>query len=385
LSLVVTGHADTAAFARLRPEWAALAALTSPRTPFTTPEWNELWWRHMRRASGGLRDELRLYELRDAAGRLVGMAPMMLTSIPGRGPARLRELQFLGADPNMTEIRGPVCAPADHAAVVAALQAFLHSRAADWDWIRWAGLRGGPGLLAASPGRGFVDQREVPDLLLQLGSSWDEFRAALPRNIKESLRKCYNAPERAGLKLGLGVATGVAETPAAIERFIELHNSRAQSDARVAHADVFSSTAARAFLHDFALAMAREGTLRVFQLTIDGQIVASRVGFLYERELYLYYSGYDTAWGKYSVMTTVVAEALKWAIQNRVPLANLSTGRDVSKTRWRPRELLHSEVVELGSGAKARLGYRLLQMLRGRGKAGHGPVTVAPPAADGGA
>ena len=156
--------------------------------------------------------------------------------------------------------------------------------------------------------------------------------------------------------------------------------SRAQSGARVSHADVFWRPGARAFMHDFALAMAQAGTLRVFQLKIDGQIVASRVGFLYERELYLYYSGYDTAWGKYSVMTTVVAEALKWAIQNGVPLANLSTGRDVSKTRWRPVELLHMDVVELGAGLKARLGYRLMQKLRARARsaAGAGSGAAAP-------
>jgi CelD/BcsL family acetyltransferase involved in cellulose biosynthesis len=378
LNITVSCHDDDSAFAVLQEEWSALAALTSPRTPFTTPEWNAFWWRHMRRAAAGLRDELRLFELRDAQGRLAGVAPMMLTSIPGRGPLRLRELQFLGADPNMTEIRGPVCAPADHEAVVAALRAYLHAHRFGWDWIRWAGLRDGGGLPAAAAGSGIVDAREVPDLLLQLGPSWDEFRGSLPRNIKESLRKCYNAPERAGLKLGLVVVAAPADTPAAVECFLDLHNSRAQSDSRVSHADVFSQPAARAFMHEFALAMARLGTLRVFQLTIDGEVVASRVGFLYGNELYLYYSGYDTRWGKYSVMTTVVAEALKWAIQNGVPAANLSTGRDVSKLRWRPIELLHLEVVELGTSAKARLGYRLLQTLRSRGKPA--AAVAAPPA-----
>jgi hypothetical protein len=34
---------------RLAPEWLALSVRTSPRTPFTTPAWNALWWRHLRR------------------------------------------------------------------------------------------------------------------------------------------------------------------------------------------------------------------------------------------------------------------------------------------------------------------------------------------------
>jgi len=52
--------------------------------------------------------------------------------------------------------------------------------------------------------------------------------------------------------------------------------------------------------------------------------------------LYLYYSGYDPAFGDYSVMTTTVAEAIKYAIEHGFRRVNLSTGSDVSKTRWNP-------------------------------------------------
>ena len=55
----------------------------------------------------------------------------------------------------------------------------------------------------------------------------------------------------------------------------------------------------------------------LFELEIAGEIVASRLAFLEGRELYFYYSGYDPAWRKYSVMTTLMAEIMRWSISRR--------------------------------------------------------------------
>ena len=59
--------------------------------------------------------------------------------------------------------------------------------------------------------------------------------------------------------------------------------------------------------------------------------------------LYLYYSGYDPTYARYSVMTTVVAEAIKFAIANGFRTVNLSTGSDESKLRWKPRVRIYRE------------------------------------------
>ena len=80
--------------------------------------------------------------------------------------------------------------------------------------------------------------------------------------------------------------------------------------------------------------------------------------------LYLYYSGFDPAWAKYSVATTVLAEALKWAIANGLLEANLATGDDVSKSRWGPHEVSYREGVQVHTALMGRLawsGWRLAQ------------------------
>ncbi len=58
-------------------------------------------------------------------------------------------------------------------------------------------------------------------------------------------------------------------------------------------------------------------------------------------------------------MTTVVSEALQWAIPNGVKIANLSTGTDVSKTRWRPTEMIVCDGVQVAPTRRGQLAFRL--------------------------
>ena len=81
------------------------------------------------------------------------------------------------------------------------------------------------------------------------------------------------------------------------------------------------------------------------------------MGLVLGRELYLYYSGYDPAWHRFSVMTTLVAEAIKWAIAQRLTLVNLSVGTDVSKTRWRPRAIPHREAIVTAPHARGHVAF----------------------------
>jgi CelD/BcsL family acetyltransferase involved in cellulose biosynthesis len=359
--LRVDSLSDAAALDALAPEWDALATSLSPRTPFATPLWNQLWWRHFREDRGAVRDELRLRTVRDARGTLLAVAPMMLTRRPSFGPLQLRVLQFFGSDPNITELRGPACRSEHQATALKALHVHLMEHESGWDWLHWCGIRAEP---TEPPGMvpGALHE-SVSDYYLPLPNSWDEFRGGLSRNIKESLRKCYNSLKREAHRFEFRVVRRPEEVPAAISRFLLLHASRAHARDTVRHADVFRSQRARAFLGEYAQRLAERDQLRVFQLCIGGEVVATRIGFLFGDELYLYYSGFDPDWGRYSVMTTVLAETIKWAIEQRLRLLNLSTGRDTSKTRWNPVEVQFRGGVQTAPHPRGRFAFRAYHRL----------------------
>jgi CelD/BcsL family acetyltransferase involved in cellulose biosynthesis len=335
VTLRVERIADVAELESLIPEWEEIDAQSEPRTPFTSPLWNVLWWRHFNEQRTWVRDEFFVHVVRDECGGLVAVAPLMRTLRPARGPLRIRQLHFFGADPNVTELRGVVCRPEHRGKVTRMLLAHFLKHAGQWDRLQWCGLRASESL----EGRGMpVWYRQVPDYYLRLPATWQEFKSGLSRNVKEALRKCYNSLKRGGHEFTFRAVSRPQDIGAALDGFFELHAARARVNGSVPHANVFATARSREFLAEYAQRMAERDQFRVFQLEVDGRVVATRIGFVLGEEVYLYYSGYCPEWGKYSVMTTVVAESIKWALERQFKVVNLSTGNDLSKARWKPAE-----------------------------------------------
>lgn len=337
----------------LLPAWRALELAAGNTLPFLTADWNACWWRHFALVTFGARDALSVRALHAPDGRLVAVAPLMLTSRPGLSPVCVRYLQFLGADMNLTELRGMLCLPGWEARAYGALLRELRQERG-WDWLELSGVRVGCEGEAVILGAGACT-RTIPSYVLRLAPSWEELRGRLKPNIKESLRKCYNSLKRDGHAFTFDVARSPGEVRAALGDFLVLHGARAALEGTVVHKNRFVTARSQAFLFDVCTRLAERGAARVFTLRIGGRPVAQRIGFVLGGSLYLYYSGYDPAWGRYSVMTTTVAETLKAAIAEGLQAVNLSTGNDVSKTRWGPEEVLHREFLHLGPAPYAPL------------------------------
>src|SRR5882757_5017675 len=115
--LSVEHHEHAEALQSIEREWRALEPRLAP-VPFFCFDWIDAWWRHLRADRLTIHDRLSLRVCRDQNSDLVGVAPLMLTIRPSIGPALMRQLQPLGADANITEIRGVVAPPAAEPDVV---------------------------------------------------------------------------------------------------------------------------------------------------------------------------------------------------------------------------------------------------------------------------
>jgi CelD/BcsL family acetyltransferase involved in cellulose biosynthesis len=187
--------------------------------------------------------------------------------------------------------------------------------------------------------------KDIPNYVVPLPGDFERLKSGLPRNIKESLRKCYNSLRRAGLSFEMKVLDRELELEAGLSNFLELHRARAEVQDTVPHRNAFSNERAREFLRVICRKFAAQGRLRIFQLLIEGRVVATRLAFVCQDTLYLYFSGYDPAYRQYSIMTTLLAEILRSAIETGFAAVNLSTGKDESKLRWRPTEVLYGDVL----------------------------------------
>jgi CelD/BcsL family acetyltransferase involved in cellulose biosynthesis len=278
--------------------------------------------------------------VRDEQRRLIALAPLMRTLRPGWGPLRVREIQFLGADPNITELRGIVCRPEHHSEAVRTIHAHLMEKAGDWDSLHWCGI---PASQSLDSPVALLPYRTVRNYYLRLPEGWPELKSGLSRNMKEALRKCQNSLKREGHEAIFRAVKKPAEIDTALKIFFELHSARAGLDGAVTHPDTFKSARSRRFLRAYATRMAQRDQLRIFQLSIGGTVVATRIGFVFGEEVYLYYSGYSPEWSKFSVMTTLTVESIKWALKKKFKIVNLSTGSDYSKARWQPAETVVNE------------------------------------------
>ena len=345
---------DLKGVAGLKADYAQLCAGVGNRLPFALHDWHLTWCRYFLNLHPRIEDAPRFCVLREATGRCVAILPF-IESRRRFGPLRVTSLNMLGADPAITEIPTPLVASGYGALAVRAARD-LFSRGGEWDWVHWSGL--GEELREALAGAQRLSFRApLSDFVLDLPPTWEEFRSLRKRNIRESLRHCYNSLRRGGHRFEFEVIADPAGIGPGLNRFLELHHMRSRLRNTVVHPDRFASRVSRDFLHEVCARLARRGVTRLFALRIGGEIVAMRIGFVVGDSLYLYYSGYDPRWARYGVMTTTMAEAIKYAIAAGLATVGLSPTRDLAKTRWSPRQIDYASVYEIRDRLSSRWAY----------------------------
>ncbi len=358
----VTTITTLAGLEGLEADYRRLESLLPMALPFQLHEWHVAWWRHFPVAGLGRRDELHTYVVRRRDGTCVGIAPFFRTLRPGIGPLQTRTMQLVGADPYITEIRVPLIDPSEEPVVARML---LERLASDplWDSVQWSGLERESAFSEVLDREGRVEFWGGDlDYVLDLAPDWDTFRKNLKRNIRESLRHCYNSLKRDGHAFTFNVAETPAEVLAGVEVFFDLHSRRASLEDTITHPNRFELPVAQAFLRDVMERLAKRGIAKVFTLEIGGTVVGVRMGFQIGTQLYLYYSGYDPEWRKYSVMTTTVSEAIRWAIEQKLVTVNLSAGTDVSKTRWGARGIPNVDATQIRGTLRSRLASEAMRL-----------------------
>ena len=333
-------------------EWRELHDGVEPRSPFGSPLWNMLWWKHFSRNSLMAAYEFFVHAVRDEEGKLRAVAPWMIAHRPGVGPLRLRILTTFGADASLTEIRGVVCRSEDEAKVIAALQAYLRQCDATFDAVEWAGVRAYDALdiLESNGPLSFAQIGEC--YVLALPRNWEELRTRLSSYMRKYLRRSGEKFDELGKEMHLNVISDEAEIALGMERFFKLHSMRAKAEDMFAHPDKFDSAANRKFVLEVFSVFAHRNMARIFEAHVDGQIVACRLCFILGSTLYIYYSGYDPSWRDYSVGTLMMARIIQWAIQNNLKEVNMSAGKDRSKLQWRPTEITYQGGVRVRSGLR---------------------------------
>jgi CelD/BcsL family acetyltransferase involved in cellulose biosynthesis len=320
-------------FLQLEPDWRDLVQRAAAGNPFLSwewvSEWAETFW-----------DDSVIAVVVRLGSRPVAIAPFFTAPPLPRPAPSARQLQVLGprGQRNLLEMGAVLVEPGCAADAIRSIISLLfESTSVDWFEVAASGndLRAWD-LALATPGLPwtmFVEEStEIP--VMRLDQNWSQLRTRLRRNVKESVRHAYNAPCRDGINYVYTEHRSTTGLDDVIDDFIRLHALRAAHPGKPHHGNLFEYPHLQAFLKRVLHRMAAAGLVNVGVLTIDGERVAARINFEIDDTLYLYYSGFDPKWWRYSVMTFMVTEAIRSAMSRHLRLVNFSPGVDQAKSRW---------------------------------------------------
>lgn len=333
----------------LLDEWRVLeAAAALNANPFLVPEWILSWYACYVPDPA---DQLVALVRHRKTGELVGLAPLHGQDLTVSRFRVARRLVPVGAGiVTALELPGYLAAPGQHRDVMrAVVEAVTALPGVDWAGAVIAPEQGWfePEQLMAETA-GEVDfwqhLRSRACVVLPLESTWEATQAGFKRNLKESLRRSRNRLEKSGLTHEVVQHTGADLDEDRVNRFLELHRDRAANDrATVAHPDSYSDPTSRALLTLALPQLAAAGRASVFELVVDGAVVASQLALHAPGSSYVHSSGFHPDAWEYGPVGHLHGALVRAAVERGDQLVNFSPGPRVSKLRWSEQVWVSSE------------------------------------------
>ncbi len=320
-----------------------------PANPFCAPSWVITWYRHFVPDPS----RRRLCFIRSDAGELMGVAPLWIEHDrvgpvrvasrlrpvgAGQGSALLELPQVLARTGQSRQVLGTLvrelATPESELAGVDLLELII-ADGQGWLEPEWPAI----GDWAASSWLHVDTQASV---ILPLAPTWPETVAGLKRNVKESLRRSRN--RLAKQDLAYRVVRRAADLDAAtVDRFFDLHGSRAQREGKAHHHDAFAQPERRRFLRELLPRLGSDGDAAIWELWLDGREVAAQLVLHAPGTLYVHSSGFDPSTWELGPVTHLQEHAFRTACEAGLSWVNMSPGPNLAKLRWSERLLRHDE------------------------------------------
>jgi CelD/BcsL family acetyltransferase involved in cellulose biosynthesis len=320
-------------FDALREEWNGLVARLELPSPFQSWEWQRAWWRHL--ANRHL-DRLRIVLFRHR-GELVGIAPLKKRTVFG-----LTELSPLGWRDRITEHEVLLFPAAYRASLLEELWSWLSAQC--WTSFGVSQLSGSD-RLPRSAIASVVNSKTIVFEYLALPRSWEALYRSLTRSMRSNIRYYPKLMEREGHPYSFEIARSPGEVAAALPTLWALHTARASALTRNRHDDYLKQPSRRAFMLDAIPRLAARGEAAIGLLRVHGDIVAAQLWLEQDRAIFVYYSGYQPRWARYSVAMITTLEILKDAISRGGERVEFLRGANDFKSRWGTETRIETEFV----------------------------------------
>jgi hypothetical protein len=273
-------HRDPEIFERLHGEWNALLERAITRVPFLRAEYQQAWWTG--RGGGEWPDgELRVVTARDAAGALVGVAPLFQARNRDGRPALL----LIGCVELSDYLDFVVAREEVQAFCDGLLDRLLAPDAAGWEVLDLYNLPGPSptraALASAARAHGWPagEQLLQPVPAIALPADWETYLATMVEKkerheIRRKLRRAESSPERVTWRMAPALAAEAGDASPAPDLAVEIETFLALMAHNPGKASFLTSDMQAQF-RAIAAAMGAHGWLRLAWLEVNGEPAAA--------------------------------------------------------------------------------------------------------------
>lgn len=309
-------------FAALRTEWAELLASSTAESPFLTWEWLNAWWAHL---CGSQR--LAIVAVREGE-RLMAIAPFCASR--GRLPFLWR-FELMGTGFAGSDYLDAIVRSGYEVEVASALAEYVKQRDAALHLMR---LPSNASLsrLAAPLAEGGWSVRETADgfcpFIRLAGHTWDSFLATIGPAHRATTRRRLRALEK-NFTMRFEPVADDAMRQFALAKLFDFHRARFGS-----RGTAFHTSALREFHLDVTRRLQRAGTLRLFTLRLNDDLVGVMYGMAFKERFYFYQHGYDPRFQAHGVGRAVLDLSIRAAIAEGLNEFDLLWGGEAYKSAW---------------------------------------------------
>jgi len=294
IAMNIDCYRNSTEFENLRGEWTDLLNRSSRPSAFMSWEWMYSWWETF----GATGISLIIIGVRDRAGKLIALAPLIKEQVRWRGLVPLNRIRFLGTGENEED---EVCSEyldiivesdQERAAIVRRVIAWLQEHE-KWDEIVLDPVAKDSSVFDGLPQamqQGIHVREMAPAYFLPLPGNWEEFLNSLSSNQRSRIRKSIRELEKIG-DVQLDVADLQQEPGPMFDELVVLHQRRWTE---VGKPGVFASTKFLAF-HRALISRLREGDgVFLAALKLDQKVIGCVYCLVQNTKVYFYQSGVDT-------------------------------------------------------------------------------------------
>jgi CelD/BcsL family acetyltransferase involved in cellulose biosynthesis len=273
-------HTTPEVFDTLGAEWNHLLHQSATDTLFLTREWQKVWWSVL--GDG----DLRVLEMRDVGGALIGIAPLFFAS-SDIDPA---QVSFVGCR-EVSDYLDFIFARGHEADCYQAVLEYLGGRdSPEWSHIVLCNIPETSPTLTAfaemAEQRGWKAEKRFEDVapIITLPGAFDAYLAMLDGKERRELQRKLR---RAGNLVDISYTTDAATIEQDTDDFLRLMVASMPSKA------AFMTPRMARFFHAAVRAMFDAGWLQLAFLNIEGVRAATYLNFVYDNAVLVYNSGLD--------------------------------------------------------------------------------------------